>query len=183
MTREGSLVLITHGHHSIQGTHWIYDPKEMAAKVPSIDAPEFKDPPTPSFYNADEFPNHYGPGMLSPYGEQLLFVTEHIASTGKVDGTEMSNAMMKWSSAEYTGRKDHALKTFEENMSAGKTYPDCGADDNQGTMFPSSTLSIYHPVLSHSPFPSLSAATSSLLYEGGSRHLPLCRQARIERES
>lgn len=80
--------------------------------------------------------------MLSPYGEQLLFVTEHIASTGEVDGKEMSNAMMKWCSTEYTGRKDHALKTFEENMSNGKTYPDCGADDNQGKLFPASTLSI-----------------------------------------
>jgi hypothetical protein len=114
----------------------------MAAKVSSVDAPEFKDPPTPSFYNADEFPNHYGPGMLSPYGEQLLFVTEHIASTGQVDGKEMSNAMMKWCSSDYTGRKDHALKTFEENMNNGKTYPDCGADDNQGRVFLSSTMSI-----------------------------------------
>jgi hypothetical protein len=38
------------------GTHWIYDPDEMAKEVSSQDAPEFKDPPTPRYYSADEYP-------------------------------------------------------------------------------------------------------------------------------
>ena len=62
------------------GTHWIYDPKKMAETVGTAN-PEFKDPPSPQFYNSEEYPGHYQDGMLSPYGEQLLFVTDHIAST------------------------------------------------------------------------------------------------------
>jgi hypothetical protein len=105
----------------------------MAQQVPSLEAPEFKNPPTPSFYRAEEFPGHYEHGMLSPYGEQLLFVTEHlIATKGFVDGPTMSSALMEWCSNQYTGRKDSAMKIFEENMKNGKTYPNCGADDYQG---------------------------------------------------
>ena len=107
----------------------------MAESVPSAEAPEFKDPPTPSYYSAEEFPGHYGPGMLSPFGEQLLFVTEYVASEGKVDGAAMSEAMMEWCSKQYTGRKDLAMKDFEENMANGKAYPECGADDRKGTTY------------------------------------------------
>ncbi len=116
------------------GTHWIYNPADMAKAVPSIEAPEFKNPPTPSFYSSTEFPGHYGPGALSPYGEQLLFVTEYVASKGKVDGAEMSKAMLDWSNT-FGGRPDHALTTFKENMNkedGSGQWPNCGADDDQG---------------------------------------------------
>jgi hypothetical protein len=107
----------------------------MAEKVPSPEAPEFKDPPTPSFYTAEEFKGHYGPGMLSPYGEQLLFVTEHVASKGTVDGADLSQAMFEWIESSYTGRQDSAMKAFLENMKADKKFPECGADDNQGERY------------------------------------------------
>lgn len=107
----------------------------MAKSVPSLETPEFKNPPTPSFYNAIEFPNHYGAGMLSPYGELLLFTTQHLAATGQVDTTAMTEQLYEWAESARSGRKDGALKTFVENVKAGKTYPECGADDSQAVCY------------------------------------------------
>ena len=123
------------------GTHWIYDPKVMAQTVTSLSAPEFRDPPKPSFYSSEEYPGHYEAGMLSPYGEQLLFVTEYVADTTTNDqdltGSAMSEAMLDWA-ATFGGRPDHALTTFMENMKkpedAGK-WPNCGADDDQAHIY------------------------------------------------
>ena len=93
------------------GTHWIYNPKEMAESVPSIEQPEFKDPPTPNYYSSKEYPNHYDKvGKLSPYGEQLLFVTEYLVnkysnsgsgdtdgnSIQSIDGEDMSDEFVKF---------------------------------------------------------------------------------------
>lgn len=121
------------------GTHWIYDPKIMAQTVTSLTEPEFRVPPKPSYYSSEEFPGHYEAGMLSPYGEQLLFVTEYMASpSGQAfAGAEMSDAMLEWATT-FGGRPDHALTTFIENMNkpdgAGK-YPNCGADDDQAHIY------------------------------------------------
>lgn len=116
------------------GTHWYYDVAEVSKAVPSIEAPEFKDPPQPKYYSSQEFPGHYNAGMLSPYGEQLLFVTDYCASKGTIDGDDMSVSMMEWATT-FGGRPDHALTTFMENMAkedgSGK-WPNCGANDNQG---------------------------------------------------
>lgn len=119
------------------GTHWIYDPKEMAKTVPSVSDPEFLDPPSPRFYSSEEFPGHYGTGTLSPFGEQLLFVTEYVASlpkhSGDLTGDEMSVAMLEWAET-FGGRPDHALIKFVANMKkedqSGR-WPECGADDDQ----------------------------------------------------
>ena len=113
------------------GTHWIYDPVQMLQAVPSPEAPEFKDPPNPSFYSSSEFKGHYGSGMLSPYGEQLLFVTEFSAAMLSIDGSKMSDAMLEWANT-FGGRPDHATTEFVKNMKEGKIYPECGADDDQG---------------------------------------------------
>ena len=121
------------------GTHWEYDPAKMLETVLDVNAPEFRDPPSPKFYSAEEFPGHYGSGMLSPYGEQLLFVTEYVASTTKQDftGEAMSLAMLDWART-FEGRPDHALTTFIENMNkednSGK-WPECGADDDQAHIY------------------------------------------------
>lgn len=112
------------------GTHWIYDPVQMLQAVPSPEAPEFKDPPNPSFYSSSEFKGHYGSGMLSPYGEQLLFVTEFSAAMLSIDGSKMSDAMLEWANT-FGGRPDHATTEFVKNMKEGKIYPECGADDDQ----------------------------------------------------
>lgn len=104
----------------------------MAQAVDSVNEPEFKNPPNPSYYGAEEFPNHYGPGMLSPYGEQLLFVTEHVAAHGTVDGKEMSDKFFEWLDSEYQGRPDSAAKALVGNVKAGKSFPECAPDDHQG---------------------------------------------------
>jgi len=151
------------GDAAAMGTHWIYDPAEMAKAVPSVDAPEFKDPPTPSFYSSKEFPGHYEKGMLSPYGAQLMFATKYTATVSEVAGDSMSTAMLEWANT-FGGRPDHATKTFVENMGKddGK-WPNCGADDNQGTTMYGTAQ----------PSTQLTLPTSSLLHEGGSRYLPL----------
>jgi ADP-ribosylglycohydrolase len=119
------------GDAASMGTHWIYDPAKMLEAVPSIEEPEFKDPPNPSYYTAAEFPGHYGCGMLSPYGEQLLFVTEYSAAQLHIAGTMMSDAMLAWAES-FGGRPDHAIGEFIKNKNEGKVFPECGADDDQG---------------------------------------------------
>ena len=114
------------------GTHWIYSPKEMAETVSDISKPEFRDPPAPRYYSSEDFDGHYRFGMLSPYGEQMLFVTEHLAE-GDVNGEAMSKAMLEWATS-FGGRPDSALKQFTENMQKDEgQWPNCGADDDQGS--------------------------------------------------
>ena len=116
------------------GTHWIYNPQDVLDKITSVQQPEFRNPPAPNFYSSTEFPNHYEMGMLSPYGEQLLFVTQYVATTTPINvvtGPGMSTEMWKWATT-FGGRPDHATTTFVEHMKAGKVYPECGADDDQG---------------------------------------------------
>eukprot|EP00977_Amphora_coffeiformis_P030095 scaffold44656_cov168-Amphora_coffeaeformis.AAC.1 len=105
----------------------------MATAVPSLEAPEFKSPPTPNFYSSKEFPGHYLDGMLSPYGEQLLFVAEHLVSAnGVVDGPTMLQDMVAWA-GEFGGRPDHALTTMMQDVDKG--FPHAGADDHQAHCF------------------------------------------------
>ena len=121
------------------GTHWIYNPQEVLEKITSREQPEFREPPSPNYYSSTEFPNHYMSGMLSPYGEQLLFVTQYTANTvgddaNAMTGPAMSTAMYEWATT-FGGRPDHATTTFIENMKAKQMYPECGADDDQGMFF------------------------------------------------
>ena len=129
------------------GTHWIYYPKEMAASVPSLAKPEFKDPPTPSFYSSEEFPNHYDKaGKLSPYGEQLLFVTEYLVDTfgnsgsesdaKDIDGEDMSDKFVEFINT-FGGRPDHAMKDVVANRGNEKKlkFPESGANDSQAHCF------------------------------------------------
>jgi hypothetical protein len=116
------------------GTHWHYSVPELLALLPDATAPEFQDPPTPNFYDSQDFPGHYHAGMLSPYGEQLLFVAEYCASNKDVDPETMSAAMYDWAKT-FGGRPDHATIQFMENMSKedkSGQWPNCGADDEQG---------------------------------------------------
>jgi hypothetical protein len=63
------------------GTHWIYSPDELASVLKNDkQQPEFHTPPSPKFYSALEFPGHYQNGQSSPYGEQLWFMTEYVAT-------------------------------------------------------------------------------------------------------
>lgn len=109
----------------------------MAAAVPSLDEPEFKTPPTPNYYSATEFPGHYGAGMPSPYGEQLLWVVQHLVdeAAGVVDGPAMLKSMVAWAES-YSGRPDGALKAVVQAVrEENKAFPEAGADDHQAHCF------------------------------------------------
>ena len=99
------------------GTHWIYDPAEMRSTVLDTITPEFRQPPSPKFYSATEFPGHYEHGMLSPYGEQLLFVTEYVATSSSQEsfsGAAMSKAMLEWGET-FGGRPVRACVRMSES--------------------------------------------------------------------
>jgi ADP-ribosylglycohydrolase len=117
------------------GTHWIYDLEELKATVTSVDAPEFKDPPSPKFYSAEEFPGHYGPGMLSPTGEQLLFFAEYCGKHKCVTAGHLSVQFKQWAET-WGGRKDSATKEFLQCMKAAdRSVELIGEEDKQGTYF------------------------------------------------
>jgi len=119
------------------GTHWIYDPKAMAGTVTSVEAPEFRTPPAMKFYSPADYPGHYASGMLSPYGEQLLFVAEHLAEKGRVDGAAMVAATRAWARDVWTGRKDSATKQFlaKDPPSKADDWRAAGVADHEAHCF------------------------------------------------
>jgi hypothetical protein len=125
------------------GTHFIDDPDEIKGSVPSEEAPEFKDPPTPKGYNAADYPGHYGPGMLSPWGEQLLFATDYCGRQKCVTSGHMSVRMMKWVET-FGGYQDDSLKEFQTAMkSVDRSVELMGAEDERGKgMQPRGSLSV-----------------------------------------
>jgi hypothetical protein len=166
------------------GLHWHYSVDELMSILPSFEYPEFKSPPTPNYYDSTEFPGHYGTGMLSPFGEQMLFVTEYCASRKKIDGSDMSTAMMDWADT-FGGRKDHALKQFLENMSRKDGHwPNCGADDNQGKYMQQSqwresfSLTLFFPLL----YIIKLNAQSPLIHEGGPNNVHVCRSRKLQQK-
>jgi ADP-ribosylglycohydrolase len=124
------------------GTHWIYDPVQLLQAVGTAHEaqPEYQpQPPAPKFYSSTEYPGHYGPGQLSPYGEQLEFVTNYcrdlLVNKGdgnlSIDSRHMTAAFKDWAET-FGGRPDHATKLTLENIAKGegdKRY--YGADDDQ----------------------------------------------------
>jgi len=98
------------------------------------EAPEFQDPPAPEGYSSADFPGHYGAGMLSPWGEQLLFAVQYVAKEKAVNVGPMSVALMKWLESDNVGYKDKGLDEFLTCMKAGDRSAElCGNDDNRGT--------------------------------------------------
>jgi hypothetical protein len=114
------------------GTHYVADPEAMKKEVPSEDAPEFKDPPTPTGYSAEEYPGHYGAGMSSPWGEQLLFSTEYCGKHKCVTAGHMSVRMKEWAES-FGGFQDESLKEFLTAMKQiDRSVELCGAEDDRG---------------------------------------------------
>ena len=114
------------------GTHNIETIDEINSTVPSVDAPEFKDPPTPKGYNSESYPGHYGPGMPSPWGEQLLFATEYCGKHLCVTPGHMS-VKMKEFYEHFDGYKDESIDEFLKCMLAvDRSVEVCGAEDERG---------------------------------------------------
>lgn len=113
------------------GTHMIMDPEEVKNEVPSEEAPEFKDPPAPRGYSAEEFPGHYGPGMSSPWGEQLLFATDYCGHHKCVTAGHMSVRMKEWGES-FGGFQDDSIKEFLKCMKqVDRSVELCGAEDER----------------------------------------------------
>jgi len=105
--------------------HWIYDTDKIKALLAGRqDRPEFFDPPSCPYYS-------YELGRNSPYGEQTIQLLEVVAENGRLDPLEYANQAYVYFNGPYTGRLDHSLKGFLQNMKEGKTWPNCGADDDQ----------------------------------------------------
>lgn len=124
--------------------HWIYDVEKLKATVGDAE-PLFFDTLSCPFYTAKDFPGHYAAaGDLSPYGEQALatlMLTRQIVSkdgsgvaNAPLDGDTFAKKFSEWTGS-YTGREDHMLKGFKENIANGAKYPECGADDDQAQSF------------------------------------------------
>lgn len=115
------------------GTHLIFDMEELKKEVPSMDAPEFKDPPAPRNYNSGEYPGHYGPGMLSPIGEQLLFFTEYCGKHVCVSAGHLSVQYKEWAES-FGGMQDKATQEFLKCMlAADRSVELIGEEDEDGT--------------------------------------------------
>lgn len=96
------------------------------------DAPEFQDPPNPANYSSADYPGHYEAGMLSPWGEQLLWATQYVAKEQLVATGPMSVAFMKWVETN-GGYHDKEVEEFLTCMKAGdRSVELCGKDDERG---------------------------------------------------
>lgn len=99
------------------------------------DAPEFQDPPSPEGYSSTDYPGHYEAGMLSPWGEQLLFATQYVAKEKLVTAGSMSVALMKWSES-HGGYQDKGIEEFLTCMKAGdRSVELCGHDDDRACAY------------------------------------------------
>jgi hypothetical protein len=96
------------------------------------DAPEFQDPPAPVGYSSADYAGHYETGMLSPWGEQLLFATTHVGKEQLVTAGSMSVALMKWAETN-GGYLDKGVEEFLTCMKAGdRSVELCGQEDDRG---------------------------------------------------
>eukprot|EP00934_Nitzschia_sp_Nitz4_P003526 Nitzschia sp. Nitz4//scaffold23_size168460//146286//147393//NITZ4_002246-RA/size168460-snap-gene-0.129-mRNA-1//1//CDS//3329543716//3516//frame0 len=99
------------------------------------DTPEFKDPPAAVGFSAADYPGHYGPGQLSPWGEQLLFAIEYVGKEKLVAAGPMSVALMKWAE-DFGGYQDSGISEFMTCMKAGdRSVELCGKEDERAAAF------------------------------------------------
>jgi hypothetical protein len=93
---------------------------------------EFKDPPTPVGYSAEQYPGHYETGMLSPHGEQLLFAIEYCGKNHCVTAGHMSVRYKEFCES-FGGHMDSSMQEFLKCMKAGdRSVELVGADDERG---------------------------------------------------
>jgi len=99
------------------------------------DTPEFQEPPSPVGYNSTDYPGHYESGMLSPWGEQLLFAIQYVAKEKLVTAGPMSVALMKWVESN-GGYHDQGIQDFLTCMKAGdRSVELCGKEDDRACAF------------------------------------------------
>jgi len=109
------------------GLHWIYDPEKIISltrKAPLCPKdPAFFEPPSCPFYS-------YESGQLSPYGAEGLGMLKSLNCLAQYDPTRLAQKFSEYLKG-YSGRLNHASKELIANIDAGKTFPECGANDSQ----------------------------------------------------
>lgn len=110
------------------GLHWVYSQKEISDLIlASNQSGAFFNPPISKYYS-------YEHGLLSPYGDENFPLLETLAaSTSNSDqfDSETFAAVTYSFFSDYKGRKNHPIKAFVENRSAGKPFAQCAAVDHQ----------------------------------------------------
>jgi hypothetical protein len=117
------------------GTHMVEDPDEIKTLVGDESTAEFKNPPVPKGYSAADYPGHYEAGMLSPWGEQLLFATQYCGKHKCVTAGHMSVRFKEWAEdPKKCGMQDESIKEFLKCMKAlDRSVELVGAEDERGT--------------------------------------------------
>jgi ADP-ribosylglycohydrolase len=91
------------GDAACLGSHWIYDPAELARRYPQLQGFEA---PIAGHY-------HHGkrPGDLTHYGDAALLLLQSVASLGRFDPRDFGRRFVeRMGSAEYRGYRDHASR-------------------------------------------------------------------------
>lgn len=120
------------GDAACLGTHWIYDPVELAQRYP--DGIQGFEPP---------FPGHYHSGKASGdqthYGDAALLLLESVAALGRFDAVDFGTRFVTcMASPDYAGYQDHATRgtltnyrAFHEQHPSEPFDFQLGADDDQ----------------------------------------------------
>lgn len=106
------------GDAASMGLHWIYDADKLAGLVAQRPggAAEFFEPPSCPFYS-------YTSGALSPYGDEVVPLLQHVAARGSLDPVAFGTESYVAAKA-YTGRLNHIFKELVVKGDAGLQYPD-----------------------------------------------------------
>lgn len=116
------------GDAATMGLHWIYDADKLATLVAQRPggAAEFFEPPSCPFYS-------YASGALSPYGDEVLPLLQHVAARGELDPVAFGTESYLAAKA-YTGRLNHIFKELVVKGDAGLQYPELASPsvDAQG---------------------------------------------------
>ncbi|TYZ65984.1 hypothetical protein PybrP1_005568 [[Pythium] brassicae (nom. inval.)] len=116
------------GDAATMGLHWIYDAEKLAALVAQRPggAAEFFEPPSCEYYS-------YASGALSPYGDEVVPLLQHVAAHGALDPVAFGTESYLAAKA-YTGRLNHIFKELVVKGDAGLQYPELASPsvDSQG---------------------------------------------------
>ncbi|KAL3914505.1 MAG: hypothetical protein SGILL_006078, partial [Bacillariaceae sp.] len=92
-------------------------------------------PPAPKGYSSADHPGHYEQGMLSPWGEQLLFATEYCGKHKCVTAGHMAVRFKEWCEDESNNGylEDSSIQQFLKSMKQlDRSVELVGADDDRG---------------------------------------------------
>jgi ADP-ribosylglycohydrolase len=117
------------------GTHNL-TAEEIQDLLGSNEKVEFQpNPPCPKGYTGADHPGHYEQGMLSPWGEQLLFATKYCGKHKCVTAGHMAVRFKEWCEDEsnHGYLQDSSIQEFLKSMKQlDRSVELVGADDDRG---------------------------------------------------